>query len=541
MMTGTKFDIEKFDGMNDFGLWQVRMKALLEQQGLAAGGKKLYTFHVHPGKSQSEHIDEFHKLVGDLAAINTVISDEDRALLLLTSLPSSYDKFVDTLLYGRDTLKLEDVLATLNSWELQKMTEAKGDGGEGLYVRGRSGQRDMEHDTYSAWSKSQGRSSQVSGSGIDGYDNADVMMAMKYDGGNILLGDDKECCVRRTGEVQVQMRNGSSFVLDNVSDQEDIEGSTQQRTKSGVAKHLGVAGLQQQNGLVEEINVTLLAKGVEFEVEPHEDHAFEVEPQGNVDHVAGSHKIQTQDLMEYHSARDREQHSARELFGYREDSNEAAYAFVVVDKIYAHELLTFNDTVSCEVISKWKAALKEYMDARSDVYVLSNSCRKSSEDINDYYWEYTPECSKWSCIYADAFGSQEYQVVCTRPDIASAGVDMLDVFDRGLQKNVQVFMNFDYTTGRSITVMIRSITGHGLMILGCAGSLKANLQHIEALTTTEARYMTFTEAKKKEIWLKGLLTESGYELRLVGGIATGALVKGCSWFEVPAQVKVTAY
>ncbi|GJT99480.1 hypothetical protein Tco_1109819 [Tanacetum coccineum] len=95
MMTGTKFDIGKFDGMNDFGLWQVRMKALLEQQGLAAGG-----------------------LVGDLASIDTVISDEDHALLLLTSLPSYYDDFVETLLYGRDTLKLEDVLATLNSREL---------------------------------------------------------------------------------------------------------------------------------------------------------------------------------------------------------------------------------------------------------------------------------------------------------------------------------------------------------------------------------------------------------------------------------------
>ncbi|GKC44183.1 hypothetical protein Tco_1061905, partial [Tanacetum coccineum] len=105
--------------------------------------------------------------------------------------------------------------------------------------------------------------------------------------------------------------------------------------------------------------------------------------------------------------------------------------------------------------------------------------------------------------------SQEYQVVCTIPDIASAGVDMLDRFNRGLQKHVQVFMNFDYTTGRLITVMSRSITRYGLMILGCAGSLKANLQHVEALTTTEARYMTFTEAKKKEIWLKGLLTESG--------------------------------
>nr|GEW99680.1 zinc finger, CCHC-type [Tanacetum cinerariifolium] len=57
----------------------------------------------------------------------------------------------------------------------------------------------------------------------------------------------------------------------------------------------------------------------------------------------------------------------------------------------------------------------------------------------------------------------------------------------------------------------------------------------------EAGYVTFTEAWKKEIWLKGLLTESRYELRLVAGIATGSLVKRCSWSKVPTQVKVAAY
>ena len=36
----------------------------------------------------------------------------------------------------------------------------------------------------------------------------------EYDGSNILLGDGREC--RGTGKVQVQMRDGSSFVLDNV-------------------------------------------------------------------------------------------------------------------------------------------------------------------------------------------------------------------------------------------------------------------------------------------------------------------------------------
>ncbi|GJS02149.1 hypothetical protein Tco_0318657 [Tanacetum coccineum] len=288
--------------------------------------------------------------------------------------------------------------------------------------------------------------------------------------------------------------------------------------------------------------------GFEFEVEPLGDHTYEL-------------------------ARDREQHLACELFRYREDSNEAAFAVAAVEKIYAHESLTFNNTVACEVISKWKAGLKDDMNARSDVYVLSNddmvfSCGCKAEiwatkglldkakgnvlgmeivrdqsgntlrvsqsrfynrklvqtlleghSILSLEGSLSGDCDvekngKWSCIYA--VGSQEYQMVCMRLDIASADVGMLDKFDHGLQTDVHVFVDFDYAMGRSIT-------------------------HMEALSTTEAGYMTFTEAWKKEIWLKGLFTESIYELRLVVGIATGALVKGGSRSEVPAQVEVAAY
>ncbi|GKF33131.1 hypothetical protein Tco_0106331, partial [Tanacetum coccineum] len=57
------------------------------------------------------------------------------------------------------------------------------------------------------------------------------------------------------------------------------------------------------------------------------------------------------------------------------------------------------------------------------------------------------------------------------------------------------------------------------------GSLKANLQHMEALSTTAAGYMMCTEGWKKEIWLKGLAIESGFELKIVACIATGALSK----------------
>ncbi|GJZ56069.1 hypothetical protein Tco_0611262 [Tanacetum coccineum] len=32
----TRFDIEKFDGKNDFGLWQIKMRFLMVQQGCDA-------------------------------------------------------------------------------------------------------------------------------------------------------------------------------------------------------------------------------------------------------------------------------------------------------------------------------------------------------------------------------------------------------------------------------------------------------------------------------------------------------------------------
>ncbi|GJW42557.1 retrovirus-related pol polyprotein from transposon TNT 1-94 [Tanacetum coccineum] len=90
----------------------------------------------------SEHMDEFNKNVLDLANIKVKFEDEDLALLLLTSLPASHEHFVETLLYRREALTLEDVMAILNSKEIIKRSKAKGDDGEGLYVRGRTDRRD---------------------------------------------------------------------------------------------------------------------------------------------------------------------------------------------------------------------------------------------------------------------------------------------------------------------------------------------------------------------------------------------------------------
>ncbi|GJT71136.1 hypothetical protein Tco_1030422 [Tanacetum coccineum] len=146
--------------------------------------------------------------------------------------------------------------------------------------------------------------------------------------------------------------------------------------------------------------------------------------------VVGSQEVQTQDLIYYHLARDREQHSAWELFGYREDSNEAAFVVSAVDKIYAHESLTFNDTVAYEVIYRWKARLKEDMDARSDVYVLSNDYRKCSDDNDGYYCEYTPGMFIHLFLYIDGMGFPcwcKTEICVTKGLLVKAKENVLDL------------------------------------------------------------------------------------------------------------------
>ncbi|GKC83993.1 retrovirus-related pol polyprotein from transposon TNT 1-94 [Tanacetum coccineum] len=153
------FGITKFDGTSDFGLWRVKMRALLiqhrceaalevlpidiEAQAKAELNKKAHSAMIlclgnkvlrevtgeKTAAGISEHIDEFNKIVLDLANIEVKFKDEDLALLLLTSLPASYEHFVDTLLYGREDLTLEDVMATLNSKEIKERSKTMGDDG----------------------------------------------------------------------------------------------------------------------------------------------------------------------------------------------------------------------------------------------------------------------------------------------------------------------------------------------------------------------------------------------------------------------------
>ncbi|GJW58019.1 hypothetical protein Tco_0104750 [Tanacetum coccineum] len=398
----TRFDIEKFDGKNDFGLWQIKMRALMVQQGCdaaletlpadmeagekaalmkkaystlilclgdrvlrevtkettAAGiwtkltslymtkslanrlylKKKLYTYYMSPGtKTGDLYLYEFNKLILDLENIDIEIEDEDQALMLLTSLPSSYENFVETLLYGRESLTMEDVLATLNSRELKKRTEGtKEETGDGLYVRGRSDHSGKAHSGGSSRFKSRGGTSKLrcflwfsdghlkrdcpmknvvglvkkgkhdqdsdssddegntyfgealvvvgndemaelvmdSGGSYHMTHRRDFLYDFKVvDGGLVQLGDNRTCTIKGTGKVKIQLHDGSSFILEDVSKSDDFW-----CTKAWMSKQVGLKQLGSK-----QVGFKQLGPGVETGVHGVQDEKcvwFEVELQG---------------------------------------------------------------------------------------------------------------------------------------------------------------------------------------------------------------------------------------------------------------------
>jgi cell division cycle protein 20 (cofactor of APC complex) len=65
------------------------------------------------------------------------IETEDKAIILLCSLPSSYEHVVTTLTYGKESIKVEDITAALLARELRIKNDAVDDPlGDALLVRG---------------------------------------------------------------------------------------------------------------------------------------------------------------------------------------------------------------------------------------------------------------------------------------------------------------------------------------------------------------------------------------------------------------------
>ncbi|KAH9703748.1 Integrase catalytic domain-containing protein [Citrus sinensis] len=144
--------------------------------------------------------------------------------------------------------------------------------------------------------------------------------------------------------------------------------------------------------------------------------------------------------------------------------------------------------------------------------------------------------------YANVVGCMMYAMVLTRPDLAHAlsvvsmfmatpgkdhwkAVKWVLGYLKGTQEYGLVYgklarkvvglcgyVNSDYAGDLDRR---RSLTGYMFFLDGCLVNWKASLQHIVALSTTEAEYTAATEAVKEALWLRGLITELGMKQETV--------------------------
>ena len=68
---------------------------------------------MEEGAKLELHLDEFNMILTELSTLDVKIEEKDKVLLLLAALHVSYDQIVTTLLFGKDTLRHDEVIIAL--------------------------------------------------------------------------------------------------------------------------------------------------------------------------------------------------------------------------------------------------------------------------------------------------------------------------------------------------------------------------------------------------------------------------------------------
>jgi len=133
-------------------LWEILEKKYLTKsiESRLQLKSKLYSFQMQRGCSINEHLNRYTKLLTDLVNVDVEINEEDKAVILLNSLPvDEYETFTLTLINGRKSLNYAEVSAALVSYEVRRQDRLSPSGSitaEALAVRGRSFNRKGRDD-----------------------------------------------------------------------------------------------------------------------------------------------------------------------------------------------------------------------------------------------------------------------------------------------------------------------------------------------------------------------------------------------------------
>jgi hypothetical protein len=98
--------------------------------------ERLYIIRMSEGTSMQSHLNEFNSIIVDLESLDVKIDDEGKTILLVVSLPPSFNHFKEIMLYGNHTsLSFENVKSNLLSKEKFDVDFHSESKGEYLIVR----------------------------------------------------------------------------------------------------------------------------------------------------------------------------------------------------------------------------------------------------------------------------------------------------------------------------------------------------------------------------------------------------------------------
>ena len=98
----------------------------------------------------NEHLNRYTKLFTDLVNVDVKVDEEDKAVILLNSLPAEeYETFTLTFINGRQSLDYHEVSSALANYEIrrkERQSSQASSSAEALAVRGRGSHRKGKDD-----------------------------------------------------------------------------------------------------------------------------------------------------------------------------------------------------------------------------------------------------------------------------------------------------------------------------------------------------------------------------------------------------------